>query len=222
MILKNKFFLLIFFFINFTSYNFNIQKKNTSIIFPIKEIIILNTLVIESDYLKDELEFLRKTSLFFLKKEKIAKIIDTHDFISSIQLKKKYPNTLIILVSEQVPIATVINKKKKYYLTKEGKKINFKELKVFEGLPSIFGNHKNFSSLYSKLQKNNFNISTIKAFYYFETGRWDVVLKDNRIIKLPEINHDKVIIEMDSILNNSNFSKYKIFDYRIKNQLILQ
>ena len=222
MILKNKFFLLIFFFINFTSYNFNIQKKNTSIIFPIKEIIILNTLVIESDYLKDELEFLRKTSLFFLKKEKIAKIIDTHDFISSIQLKKKYPNTLIILVSEQVPIATVINKKKKYYLTKEGKKINFKELKVFEGLPSIFGNHKNFSSLYSTLQKNNFNISTIKAFYYFETGRWDVVLKDNRIIKLPEINHDKVIIEMDSILNNSNFSKYKIFDYRIKNQLILQ
>jgi hypothetical protein len=69
MISKNKFFLLIFFFITLTSYNFNEKKKNLSIIFPIKKIIIKDSFALDLIKLKSELEFLRKTSLFFLKKK---------------------------------------------------------------------------------------------------------------------------------------------------------
>ena len=65
MILRNKTFLLIIFFVVFTTYNFNEKKKNLSIIFPIKEIIIENTLAVDLIKLKAEIEFLRNTSLFF-------------------------------------------------------------------------------------------------------------------------------------------------------------
>ena len=222
MIQKNKFFLLIFLFIILTTYSFNEQKQNFNLIFPIKKIIIKNAQVVNLVNLKTDLEFLRDTSLFFLRKKKIIQVLDKYDFISSIQLKKIFPKTLVILISEQIPVATEINGNKRYYLTKEGVKINYIELKVFESLPSIFGNHKNFSSFYAKLEKNNFNINAIKEFYYFEANRWDIKLKDNRIIKLPETNYNKILAELDLILKDSNFSKYKIFDYRIKNQLILQ
>ena len=70
--------------------------------------------------LKAELEFLKNTSLFFLKKNEITKVTNKYDFISSIQLKKKYPNTLKILISENIPVVTEINDKKRYYLTKKG------------------------------------------------------------------------------------------------------
>jgi cell division septal protein FtsQ len=222
MISKNKFFLLIFFFITLTSYNFNEKKKNLSIIFPIKKIIIKDSFALDLIKLKSELEFLRKTSLFFLKKKEIINITDKYDFISNIQLKKKYPNTLKILISEHMPVATVIDGRKKYYLTKEGKKINFTKLNIFESLPIIYGKHKNFSSFINKLEKNNFNIYKIKAFYYFNVGRWDIVLKDKKIIKLPQSNYENILKEIDPILNDSSFSKYKIFDYRIKDQLILK
>ena len=222
MILKNKFFLLIFLFITLTTYNFNDQKKNFSIIFPIKEIIIENTHAFDLNQLKSKLEFLKDTSLLFLKKKEIIKVTNEYDFISSIQLKKKYPNTLKILISEIIPVATEIYGKKKYYLTREGKKINYTELDIFKKLPSIFGNHKNFSSFYNKLEINNFDIYKIKAFYYFDTGRWDIVLRDERTIKLPETNYENILKETESILSDSSFYKYKIFDYRIKDQLILR
>jgi len=219
---KNKIFLLVVFFIAFTTYNFNEKKQNFSIIFPIKNIIIEELLAVDLIKLSTELEFLRNTSLFFLKEKKITNVIDRYDFISSVQLRKKYPNTIKIYISENIPVATEINQKKRYYLTKKGKKINYVELKIYENLPLIFGNHKNFSIFFNNLEKNNFQINNVKSFYYFDIGRWDIVLKDQRTIKLPKNNYENIFIKVNPILNDPSFSKYKIFDYRIKNQLILQ
>ena len=219
---KNKIFLLVVFFIAFTTYNFNEKKQNFSIIFPIKNIIIEELLAVDLIKLSTELEFLRNTSLFFLKEKKITNVIDRYDFISSVQLRKKYPNTIKIFISENIPVATEINQKKRYYLTKKGKKINYVELKIYENLPLIFGNHKNFSIFFNNLEKNNFQINNVKSFYYFDIGRWDIVLKDQRTIKLPKNNYENIFIKVNPILNDPSFSKYKIFDYRIKNQLILQ
>ena len=98
MIPKNKFFLLIFIFIVLTTCNFNDQKKNLSIIFPIKQIITEGVHAFDSKKLKLELEFLKNTSLFFLKEKEIAKVFDKYDFISSFKLKKKYPDTLKISI----------------------------------------------------------------------------------------------------------------------------
>ena len=222
MIQKNKFFLLIFLFTILTTYNFNEQKQNLSIIFPIKKIIIDEVYTFDLTKLKSELNFLRNTSLFFLKEKEIASVTNKNGFISNVQLKKKYPNTLKILISENRPVATQIDDKKKYYLTQDGKKINFIELKIFENLPVIFGDQKNFSSFFKNLEKSNFNIKNVKAFYYFEIGRWDIVLKDEITIKLPRTGYQTILTKIDLILNDPTFVEYKILDYRIKNQLILQ
>ena len=63
MIPKNKFFLLIFIFIVLTTYNFNDQKKNLSIIFPIKKITAEGAYAFDATKLKFELEFLRNTRM---------------------------------------------------------------------------------------------------------------------------------------------------------------
>ena len=222
MIQKNKSFLVIFFFIVFSTYNFSEQKQNFSIIFPIKKIIIEETLAVDRIKLKNDLESLKNTSLFFLKEKKIISYINKYDFISSIQLKKKYPNTLEILISENVPVATQVEGNKRYYLMQNGKRIDFIELKIFEGLPVIFGSHKNFHIFFANLEKSNFEINNIKAFYYFDIGRWDIVLKNEITIKLPKNNYQNILTKIDLILNDSSFIKYKILDYRIKDQLILQ
>ena len=40
------------------------------------------------------------------------------------------------------------------------------------------------------LTKINFPISKIKSFYYFDIGRWDILLKNNVIIKITCKNFD--------------------------------
>ena len=217
-----KIYFLIFIFFIFSTYNTKYNKENVSIFFPIKEILIENNIVVNLSELKSDLRFLMNTSLFFLNKEKILAVINKYDFISNVQLKKKYPNILKIVVVEKTPVATQIIDKKKFYITKDNEKINFIDLKIYENLPSIFGKYKNFNIFYNDVEKNSFKINEIKAFYYFDIGRWDIVLKNERVIKFPEKNYLDLLPKINLMLEDNIFSKYKIFDFRINEQLILK
>ena len=217
-----KIYFLIFIFLIFSTYNTKHNKRNLSLFFPIKEILIKNSIATNLLELKSDLNFLMNSSLFFLNKEKILAVISNYDFVSNAQFKKKYPNTLNIKIIEKIPVATQIINKQKFFITKNNEKIKFIDLKIYENLPSIFGNHKNFNIFYNDLKKNNFKINEIKAFYYFDVGRWDIILKNEKIIKLPEKNYLKLLPRINSMLEDNNFSKYKIFDFRINGQLILK
>ena len=52
-------------------------------------------------------------------------------------------------------------------------------------------------------------------------GRWDIKLKNERVIKLPEYNYIDMLENFILIKGDKNFDKYRIFDYRIKDQLVL-
>ena len=86
----------------------------------------------------------------------------------------------------------------------------------------ISDNEKFFFSLYKKLIVNNFPLKDIKSYYYFDIGRWDIIFKNDKIVKLPVLQIDKVLKGFMKIKNDDKFNKYNIFDYRIKNQLILK
>jgi cell division septal protein FtsQ len=217
-----KIYFLIFIFFIFSTYSIKESRESPSIFFPIKKILIENTEATNLPKLKNDLNFLINTSLLFLNEEKILATIDNYDFISNIQLKKKYPNNLKITIIEKIPLAIQTTNKKKFYITKDNEKINFINLKIYENLPLIFGNYKNFSIFYSDLEKNNFKTNDIKAFYYFDIGRWDIVFKNEKIIKFPENNYLNLLPKINSMIDDNNFSKYKIFDFRIKDQLILR
>jgi cell division septal protein FtsQ len=219
-----KIYFLVFIFFIFSTYNSKHKKEGLSILFPIKKILIENEnkVVTNLPKLKSDLNFLIKKNLFFLKEETFLAIIDKYDFISNIQIKKKYPNTLKISIFEKTPVATQIIDKKKFYITKDNEKISFAYLKIYEDLPLIFGKYKNFNIFYNDLEKNNFKINEIKTFYYFDIGRWDIVLKNEKVIKFPEKNYLDLLPNINLMLDDNNFSKYIIFDFRIKDQLILQ
>ena len=217
-----KLYFLIFVLFFLSTYNPNSNKVSPSIFFPIKKILVENSTATNLDNLKFDLNFLINSSLFYLNREKILLIASNYDFISNIQLKKKYPNILKLTIIEKIPVATQIIDKKKFYITKDNEKINFVDLKIYEDLPAIFGKYKNFNFFYYDLEKNNFKINKIKAFYYFDVGRWDIVLRNEKIIKLPEKNYLDIISKINLMLDDNNFNKYKVFDFRIKDQLILK
>ena len=48
------------------------------------------------------------------------------------------------------------------------------------------------------------------------------VNKKNKLVKLPNKNYMKSLVNFLSIKDRDNFAKYKTFDYRINDQLILK
>ena len=76
--------------------------------------------------------------------------------------------------------------------------------------------------MYIDLKKINFPISLIKQFNFFESQRWDLLTYKNQTIKLPTKNYILSLKNFIKMESKVNFDKYLIFDYRIKDQLILK
>ncbi len=187
----------------------------------IQTIKIENNSIIKSDKIKKKLSFLYKENLFFLNIKDIEKKLKSETFIESFSIKKIYPNTLKLIIVEKKPIAILQNKKEKFYISNKGNLINFIDVDIYKDLPTVFGNGRDFYSLYEDLKNIKFPLEMIKSFYFFESGRWDIIMQDDKVVKLPITNYLFSLKNFMLSRANSNFNNYKIFDYRIKDQLIL-
>ena len=205
----------------FTTYNIKFNKTFFSNL-QIKKITIENNKIIKDKEIKEKLSFLYETNFFFLRTKTIEKKLREIQFIESYQIKKIYPNNLIIKITEKKPIAIIQKSKQKKYFTVRGDLIDFRKIKIFEDLPTVFGDEKSFSTFYVNLKNINFPFKEIKTFYLFESKRWDLLTLKNQLIKLPINNYNKSLLNFISLKDQANFEKYKIFDYRIKDQLILK
>ena len=166
----------------------------------IKKIFIENNDIIDDKNIKKNLAFLYETNLFLLKTKNIKLKLNEIDFIESYEIKKIYPNKIKIKVFEKKPI----------------------DLTEFKNLPMVFGDKKSFEIFYKQLIAINFPINEIKKFYLFESKRWDLITTKNQTIKLPINNYDQSLLNYLKLKDQVNFLKFKTFDYRINDQLILK
>ena len=187
----------------------------------IEKITIENNKILDDQTIKKKISFLYEENLFFLNNKKIISKLQELDFIDSIEIKKIYPNQIKVKIFEKQILAIIQNKKEKNYYTNKGL-VNYKKLNGFEDLPIVFGDNKSFEIFYNDLEKIDFPISDIKKFYLFESKRWDIITLENQIIKLPIKNYDLSLKNFIKLKNQTNFRKYKTFDYRINDQLILK
>ncbi len=190
--------------------------------FNLKKIEVENNFLLEEKDIKKLLGAFYDQNLIILKNSEIEKTLLQNTFIDGFNIKKKYPHTLKIKIFEKKPIAILINKKRKFYISEKIELINYVYLPNYNNLPYILGNADDFKIFYNNLNKINFPFDQIKKFTLYETKRWDLETKNNIIIKLPPKNYLKSIENFLSIKEEKNVKKYKVFDYRVNNQLILK
>lgn len=214
-------FFLIFLAIILTTFNPNNFNVGFNL-FKINKIEIKNLKVLDKNKIKNLFyeEFLG-SNLFILDKKKIDKISSDNALIDYIEFRKIYPSKLQVIIYEKETIAIINDKQNKFYLTKNGEEIKYFKNIILEKLPNIFGKQNNFLEIYISLAELNFPISKIKSFYYFDIGRWDIILENDKVIKLPTENFVASLKNFMKLYEEINFEKYSIFDYRVKDQLIL-
>ena len=190
--------------------------------FNLKTIVIKNNFLLKDEEIKNLLIPFYNKNLLFIDNNKIKKALMQNNFIESFNIKKIYPSTLIIQIFEKKPIAILFNKKNKYYLSERIDLIEFKNLSNYQTLPYILGNKDDFKIFYNNLKKINFPIDTIEKYTFYETNRWDLKTKNNQVIKLPSKKYTKSLENFLNLKSKNDFEKYRLFDYRVSNQLILK
>ena len=218
--MKKSFFWLCVLFIILTTY------KPKFVLFHdfslnIKKIIIENNSILETSEIKNKLIYLYDENLFSLSTSVLEKKLKTINFIESFGVKKIYPDTLKVIIEEKKPVAILQKKKEKFYISDKGELISFRNVEIYKDLPTVFGNGDAFHSLYKDLQNIEFKLEEIKSFYFFESGRWDLIMHNEKVIKLPIEDYVISLKNYMGSKTNINFNKYKIYDYRIKDQVIL-
>tara|TARA_B100001123_G_scaffold384730_1_gene457727 strand:- start:1463 stop:2146 length:684 start_codon:yes stop_codon:yes gene_type:complete len=219
--------LLIIALIFLSTYNpnkFDLIIENNNSFFKIKKIVILNNSIIEQNIIYKRLNTLYEKNIFFIRKSEIEESLKEINFLEKIEVKKKYPSTIIIKIFETKPLAVLIKDKTKYLIDSSSNLVNFDKSMDFIELPSIFGDDAeiSFVEFLKKLEGNKFPIKKIKNFYFFKIERWDLQLVDSRIIKFPNNLDDSIIKKSIELLYREDFQNYNIIDLRVDGKIIVE
>ena len=206
------------------SQNQQTQLKKKNIFFSVQEIKIENTSLVDKEVIIKKLNEIYGKNIIFLKKNEIEKPLKLIDFLEKVEVKKIYPNKIIVKVLETRPIGIIVKNNTKYILDTASKLVLYNEKLQPNSLPLIFGDNaeKSFVNLFNLLDEHNFPLEKIKNYYYFQIDRWDLKLFNEQIIRLPAneiVSSIKLTIEL---LNRKDFENYNIIDLRINGKIITE
>ena len=222
-----KIIILLIAFIFLTTYSpneFNVFPKKKNLFFKIQHIKITNNRLIDEHKITEKLTGIYEKNILFIKRSDIERPLKSIKFLKTIEVKKKYPNTIIIKVYETKPVAILFKKNNKYLLDSSSNLIPFSESMFFDDLPSIFGNgaEKDFINFFNLLENNNFSTKRVKNFYFFQIGRWDLQLFNNQIIKFPANKIIDAIQQSIELLARKDFINYNVIDLRIHGKIVVE
>ena len=218
---KNLFYLSILLLLS----TINSQSLINLKLFKIKDIEVLedksNINNSVKEIIEDNLITFKNQNIFLLDKKKIVKKISDNNWISNFSIQKKYPSKLIVNLKKTEPIAKIIINNEIFYVGS-----NFKLIKSkiqFNNLPNIFGKPKldQFENLITNLNLSSLSYEDISEIYYLKSGRWNLKIQNEVIIKLPKDNILESLNLVNKILENKNNSSKNTIDLTVKNQIIV-
>ena len=218
---KIYFYLLILLLLSST-FNFNIITKFKKINL-ISDINIIGLSEKEKIFLEKKLEIFINKNIFLINREEIEEKLRNNIFLENYSVVKVFPSKLLVNVKKTEFVGKTILDGKKFYIGKNGKLTKIVLVEKEYDLPQVFGSFKvkEFLKLQEILNKNNFNLSKIKKYYYYKSNRWDIQNIDNDVLMLPSQNIEKSLKNYRSLLKTNKITKGQLIDLRIKNKIIL-
>tara|TARA_Y100000590_G_scaffold465473_1_gene637883 strand:+ start:3266 stop:3958 length:693 start_codon:yes stop_codon:yes gene_type:complete len=219
---NSKFFFYIFLFLLLSSTNNLSWIKTKGEIFKINEIEVTG-LKKELNYnIKKKLHFVFGKNILFINRDKIKHELNNIKYIENFKITKLFPSKLKINIKKTKILAQAFQDNKKYYIGSNKKKIYLLDNTENKEYPTIFGKFsiQEFIKLRNIFYNEQFNPDSIANYYYFQSKRWDIKLKNGTLIKLPKENLNNAIILVKKIISKKLNDQKKIIDLRIENQII--
>ena len=217
--------LILFTFLSTYSPNeFGLMSERNNAFLKIQNIEIENNFLVKTSEIKERLRKIYNKNILFVKRNDVQELLKDINFLKKIEVKKKYPNTVIVKIFETKPVGILFKKKVKYVIDSSSNLITPKNNMDFGQLPSIFGDgaDNNFIYFFNQLENNNFPTKEIKKYYFFQIGRWDLELSNNKTIKFPYNSTDKAIKKSIELMDRDDFENYNIIDLRIDGKIIVK
>ena len=208
--------ILIYFFLLFIVGSINNINFNSLKLRNIIDINISGLDIKDKSTLLKQIENFSLNNIFLISKNDLKNEIESNSLVENYSVFKRYPSSIDINIEKTKFLAKINKNGQIFYIGSNGKFVKNDFLN--NQLPFIFGSPEVIEFFYIKeiIDKSKISYSEIKNLYFFPSKRWDLELRDNTIIKLPNENTNLALkLAIDFLGDN------KFIDARIKNQIIL-
>ena len=214
--------ILIYLFLLFLVGSINNIHINNLNLLSVKEINVTGLENKENSTLSKKIERLLKLdNIYLINKKDLNTLIESNNLVEKYFIFKRYPSSLNINIDKTNFLAKISKNGKIYDLASNGKLIENRHSN--SPLPFVFGNPEivEFFNIKKIIDESQISFEEIESLYFFLSKRWDLKLRNNIIIKLPNDNTKEGLKLVSEFLHNNEFKDIKIIDARIKNQIIL-
>ena len=213
--------ILIYFFLLFLVGSINNININNLKFQSVKNINVTGLENEDNSIISKKIKNLKLDNIYLINKKDLNTLIESNNLVEKYFIFKKYPSSLNINIDKTSFLARISKNGKIYDLGSNGKLIENKYSN--NQLPLVFGNPEiiEFFNIKKIIDESQISFEEIESLYFFLSKRWDLELRNNIIIRLPNDNIKESLKLASEFLHNNEFKDIKIIDARIKNQIIL-
>ena len=209
--------LLLFFFLLTT---FNFHNLNLNFFFKIKNVELNPTKFLDEITKSKAIDSMLNKNIFFVDKKELNKILYQNVWVKKVEFKKKFPNTILISITEYQPIAFYQSNEKIYIVNDSfqsevsSNNLNIQSLIKLKNVKNL----KDFKIFYYSIFNKYPFFSDIKEIHQIYDQRWNIIMNDKKIVKLGNYNLEKQFKNLSMFLNNKNIH---VIDLRLEDRLVV-
>lgn len=156
--------------------------------FKVKDIIVTGRKQIPVENLLASLSVKQGMPIFGVNIAEAEKSLTGIPWVDNAAVSRRLPDTIVVALQERTPVALWQHQKKIFLIDKDGTVLTADNLAAWQSLPLIVGEgaEKNVTQLLGLLQAEPIIAKELTAAVRVEERRWDLRLKNNITVKLPE------------------------------------
>ena len=201
------------------SIKFN-ENKNIKL----KKIELINLKNLDGNELLNKINVNHNKNIFKIDLKQIRDTLMKENERDSIKIKRDINGIITIDIVEKIPLMIWEHNNKKNIIDYNGTILNFK--KFNEKLPIVKGMNANMNikKLHDIILKKKIVRKRLKYAEYIENYRWDLYLKNDLLIQLPDTKLFETINILEGILLKKSITEinYNVIDMRINDRIFFR
>jgi cell division protein FtsQ len=123
-------------------------------------------------------------------------------WVANAEVKRRYPDDIVVNVTERVPFARWQSPGGLFVVEKNGRPITGEGADTFARLPLLAGGDAppNAGTLVELVSRHHAVASRVAAYQFQSERRWNLLLNDGVVVKLPETGWEKQLDVLDRLI----------------------
>jgi len=178
------------------------DARMASIGLKLQKIQLINVSPIASPDIRKALKFEKDQPFALMNLAKVQKDVENVGWVKSATIRRQFPGVLIVEVVERPRLAVWQHNGKSTVIDDEGNIIPEAQAMAFTSLPFVVGEGANEAApaIIELMRQRPALLDKTYALQRVNTRRWNILLKNGAVIKLPALNQEQALARLDVLM----------------------